>query len=306
MVFKGEIESTFVCDPLLLGFRYRVFLFVGIWFFLMKRMQGQQPGFMSLGKNKAKIYVQDEVGVRFDDVAGVDESKQELVEVIEFLKEPGRFTAIGGRMPRGVLLVGPPGARQDPARQGRGRGERRALLQHERLGVRRDVRRPGGRPGAGPVHPGQGQGTVHHLHRRSPCPGKARGMGAMGGHDEREQTLNQLLVEMDGFDPRPGPSIAGPPTVRRPGPGPAAAGPFRPPGAGGPSLYRKGREAILRVHLKKIKYDENLDIERLANMTPGMVGADLANLVNEKRRCWRCGGASSRRTCRSSRKPWNG
>jgi len=107
VIFKGEIESTFVRD--LLSWVIPVFLFVGIWFFLMKRMQGQQPGFMSLGKNKAKIYVQDEVGVRFDDVAGVDESKQELVEVIEFLKEPGRFTAIGGQMPRGVLLVGPPG-----------------------------------------------------------------------------------------------------------------------------------------------------------------------------------------------------
>ncbi|NTW60770.1 MAG: AAA family ATPase, partial [Nitrospirae bacterium] len=105
--FKGEVESTFVRD--LLSWVIPVFLFVGIWFFMMKRMQGQQPGFMSLGKNKAKIYMQDEVGVRFDDVAGVDESKQELKEVIEFLKEPGRFTAIGGRMPRGVLLVGPPG-----------------------------------------------------------------------------------------------------------------------------------------------------------------------------------------------------
>ena len=134
VIFKGEIESTFVRD--LLSWIVPVFLFVGIWFFMIKRMQGQQPGFMSLGKNKAKIYVLDEVGVRFSDVAGVDESKQELTEVIEFLKEPGRFTAIGGRMPRGVLLGRPPGHRQDPARQGRGRGERGALLQHERLGVR--------------------------------------------------------------------------------------------------------------------------------------------------------------------------
>jgi cell division protease FtsH len=98
VTFKGEIESTFVRD--LLSWVIPIFLFVGVWYFMMKRMQGQQPGFMSLGKNKAKIYMEDEVGVRFDDVAGVDESKQELKEVIEFLKQPERFTAIGGKMPR--------------------------------------------------------------------------------------------------------------------------------------------------------------------------------------------------------------
>jgi cell division protease FtsH len=105
--FKGEIESRFL--PTLLSWVVPVFLFFGLWYFLMKRMAGQQPGFMSLGKNKAKIYVQEEIDVRFEDVAGVDEAKQELMEVIEFLSEPGKFTEIGGKIPKGILLVGPPG-----------------------------------------------------------------------------------------------------------------------------------------------------------------------------------------------------
>jgi cell division protease FtsH len=105
--FKGEIESTFFRD--LFSWIVPIFIFVGIWYFMMRRMTGKQPGFMSLGKNKAKIYMQDDLDVTFDDVAGVDESKQELVEVIDFLKEPQKFTKVGGKIPRGILLVGPPG-----------------------------------------------------------------------------------------------------------------------------------------------------------------------------------------------------
>jgi len=105
VVFKGEIESTFFRD--LLSWVFPILLFVGVWFFFMRRMAGQQPGFMALGKNKAKIYVQDELDVTFEDVAGVDEAEQKLVEVVEFLKEPSRFTELGGKMPKGVLLVGP-------------------------------------------------------------------------------------------------------------------------------------------------------------------------------------------------------
>jgi cell division protease FtsH len=277
--FKGEVESTFARD--LLSWVIPVFLFVGVWYFLMKRMQGQQPGFMSLGKNKAKIYMEDEVGVRFDDVAGVEESKQELKEVIEFLKEPERFTQIGGKMPRGVLLVGPPGTGKTLlAKAVAGESGVPFFSMSGSEFVEMFV--------------GLGAARVRDLFiqakAKAPCIifideldalGKARGIGTMGGHDEREQTLNQLLVEMDGFDPQVGvillaatnrPEILDP-ALLRPGRFDRQVLVDRPD--------RRGREAILKVHLKKIKYDETLDVEKLANMTPGMVGADLANIVNE-------------------------
>ena len=277
--FKGEIESTFVRD--LFSWIFPIVLFVGVWFFMMKRMQGQQPGFMSLGKNKAKIYMEDEVGVRFEDVAGVDESKQELKEVIEFLKQPERFTRVGGKMPRGVLLVGPPGTGKTLlAKAVAGESGVPFFSMSGSEFVEMFV--------------GLGAARVRDLFTqakaKAPCIifideldalGKARGIGGMGGHDEREQTLNQLLVEMDGFDPQVGvillaatnrPEILDP-ALLRPGRFDRQVLVDRPD--------RRGREAILKVHLKKIKYDESLDIEKLANMTPGMVGADLANIVNE-------------------------
>jgi cell division protease FtsH len=279
VIFKGEVESTFVRD--LLSWVIPIFLFVGVWYFLMKRMQGQQPGFMSLGKNKAKIYMENEVGVRFDDVAGVDESKQELKEVIEFLKQPERFTAVGGKMPRGILLVGPPGSGKTLlARAVAGESGVPFFSMSGSEFVEMFV--------------GLGAARVRDLFvqakAKAPCIifideldalGKARGIGTMGGHDEREQTLNQLLVEMDGFDPQVGvillaatnrPEILDP-ALLRPGRFDRQVLVDRPD--------KKGREAILKVHLKNIKYDETLDIEMLANMTPGMVGADLANIVNE-------------------------
>ncbi|HWR68286.1 MAG TPA: ATP-dependent metallopeptidase FtsH/Yme1/Tma family protein, partial [Desulfomonilia bacterium] len=107
VTFKGEVEPTFLRD--LLSWVLPIMIFIGVWYFLMKRMAGQQPGFMSLGKNKAKIYMEDELKVRFTDVAGVDEAEQELVEVIEFLKNPSKFGELGGKIPKGILLVGPPG-----------------------------------------------------------------------------------------------------------------------------------------------------------------------------------------------------
>jgi cell division protease FtsH len=277
--FKGEIESQFLAN--LFSWLIPIFIFLGIWFFLMKRMTGQQPGFMTLGKNKAKIYMQEDIDVRFEDVAGVDESKQELMEVVEFLKDPGKFTEIGGKIPRGTLLVGPPGTGKTMlAKAVAGESGVTFFSMSGSEFVEMFV--------------GLGAARVRDLFeqatKKAPCIifideldalGKARGFGTAGGHDEREQTLNQLLVEMDGFDPNIGvillaatnrPEILDPALLR--------------PGRFDRNILvdrpdKKGREEILRVHLKNIKAEENLDIETLAGLTSGMVGADLANLINE-------------------------
>ncbi len=277
--FKGEIESTFFRD--LLSWIVPIFIFVGIWYFMMRRMAGKQPGFMSLGKNKAKIYMQEDLDVNFDDVAGVDESKQELVEVIDFLKEPQKFTKVGGKIPRGILLVGPPGTGKTMLAKAVA-GE--SGVPFFSLSGSEFVE----------MFVGLGAARVRDLFeqakQKAPCIifideldalGKARGFGTMGGHDEREQTLNQLLVEMDGFDPQIGvilmaatnrPEILDP-ALLRPGRFDRQILVDRPD--------KNGREAILKVHLKDIQYEDNLDVEKIAAMTPGMVGADLANLVNE-------------------------
>ncbi|MFO7461553.1 MAG: ATP-dependent zinc metalloprotease FtsH, partial [Desulfatiglandales bacterium] len=254
---------------------------IGIWYFLMKRMTGQQAGFMTLGKNKAKIYVENELNVTFRDVAGVDEAKQEMVEIIEFLKEPQRFTELGGKLPKGILLVGPPGTGKTllaKAVAGESKVPFFSLSGSEFV----------------EMFVGLGAARVRDLFvqakQKAPCIifideldalGKARGVGTMGGHDEREQTLNQLLVEMDGFDPKVGvilmaatnrPEILDP-ALLRPGRFDRHILVDRPD--------KKGREEILKVHLKNVTAVKNLDIEKLAAMTPGMVGADLANFVNE-------------------------
>ncbi|MGD2097103.1 MAG: ATP-dependent zinc metalloprotease FtsH [Desulfobacterales bacterium] len=277
--FKGEIESHFL--PTLLSWIVPVLLFVGIWYFLIKRMAGQQPGFMSLGKNKAKIYMQEDIDVRFEDVAGVDESKRELVEVVEFLSEPGKFTEIGGKIPRGILLVGPPGTGKTMlAKAVAGESGVPFFSMSGSEFVEMFV--------------GMGAARVRDLFdqakQKAPCIifideldalGKARGFGTVGGHDEREQTLNQLLVEMDGFDPNVGvillaatnrPEILDPALLR--------------PGRFDRNILvdrpdKKGREEILKVHIKNIKVSKDVDLSVLAGMTSGMVGADLANLVNE-------------------------
>jgi cell division protease FtsH len=280
VTFKGEIESTFVRD--IISWVLPIFLFIGIWYLFMKRMGGQQPGFMSLGKNKAKIYMENELNVRFTDVAGVDEAEQELVEVIDFLKNPAKFGELGGKVPKGILLVGPPGTGK-------------TLLAKAVAGE-------SGVPffsmsGSDFVEMfvGLGAARVRDLFvqakEKAPCIifideldalGKARGFGGMtGGHDEREQTLNQLLVEMDGFDSKVGvilmaatnrPEILDP-ALLRPGRFDRHILVDRPD--------KKGREDILKVHLRTVKTEPDVDIEKLAAMTPGMVGADLANLANE-------------------------
>ena len=280
VTFKGQVESTLLRD--MISWVLPIVLFIGIWYFLMKRMAGQQPGFMSLGKNKAKIYVEDELKVRFTDVAGVDEAEQELVEVIEFLKNPSKFGELGGKIPKGILLVGPPGTGKTLlAKAVAGESGVPFFSMSGSEFVEMFV--------------GLGAARVRDLFEqaktKAPCIifideldalGKARGLGGIaGGHDEREQTLNQLLVEMDGFDSKIGvilmaatnrPEILDP-ALLRPGRFDRHVLVDRPDKA--------GREAILKVHLRDVKTAPDIDIAKLASMTPGMVGADLANLANE-------------------------
>ncbi|MFO8165688.1 MAG: ATP-dependent zinc metalloprotease FtsH [Thermodesulfobacteriota bacterium] len=279
VTFKGVAESNFLKN--LASWIFPIILFVGIWYLMMRRFSAQQGNFMTLGRKKAKVYMEDEVGVTFKDAAGVEESKEELVEVIEFLKSPEKFTVLGGKLPKGILLVGPPGTGK-------------TLLAKAVAGE-------SGVPffnmsGSEFVElfVGMGAARVRDLFaqakEKAPCIifideldalGKARGMGMVGGHDEREQTLNQLLVEMDGFDSNIGvilmaatnrPEILDP-ALLRPGRFDRHILVDRPD--------KKGREAILEIHLKGVTVSRDLDVETIAGMTPGFVGADLANLVNE-------------------------
>lgn len=278
VTFKGVSEDNFVKN--LASWVIPILIFFGIWYFMMRRLSAQQGSFLSLGK-KAKVYMEDEVKVTFNDVAGVDEAQEELVEVIEFLKSPGKFTKLGGKLPKGVLLVGPPGSGKTLlARAVAGESKVPFFSMSGSEFVELFV--------------GMGAARVRDLFSqaktKAPCIifideldalGKARGLGFTSGHDEREQTLNQLLVEMDGFDPTVGvilmaatnrPEILDPALLR--------AGRFdrhilvdRPD--------KKGREDILTVHLRNITVDSDVDIASIAAMTPGFVGADLANLINE-------------------------
>ncbi len=278
--FKGEIESTFLRD--IISWVLPIAVFVGLWFFLIRRMGGGQAGFMTLGKSKAKIYMENEIKITFKDVAGVDEAKQELMEEIEFLKNPRKFTELGGRIPKGILLVGPPGTGKTllaKAVAGESGVPFFSLSGSEFV----------------EMFVGLGAARVRDLFeqakQKAPCIifideldalGKARGFGMPGGgHDEREQTLNQLLTEMDGFDPNVGvilmaatnrPEILDP-ALLRPGRFDRHVLVDRPD--------KKGREEILNVHVRRVKLAPDVDLEKLAGMTPGMVGADLANLVNE-------------------------
>ncbi|RJX36321.1 MAG: ATP-dependent metallopeptidase FtsH/Yme1/Tma family protein [Desulfarculus sp.] len=276
--FRGEVESTFLRS--LFSWMVPIFLFMGVWYFMMKRM-GPGAGVMNFGANKAKIYAEEEIPTRFEDVAGVDEAKAELEEIVQFLKTPERFTRLGGRMPKGVLLVGPPGTGK-------------TLLS-------RAVAGEAGVPffsisGSEFVElfVGMGAARVRDLFKqakeKAPCIvfideldalGKVRGVGNLGGHDEREQTLQQLLVEMDGFDPRVGviimaatnrPEILDPALLR--------AGRFdRQVLLDKPDL--NGRLAILKVHARRISLADDVNLKVLAQRTPGLSGADLENILNE-------------------------
>ena len=280
VTYRGEVESTLVQD--LLSWILPVALFFGLWTFIARRMRGLGGGLMSIGKSKAKVYVEADTGVRFDDVAGVDEAKEELAEIVDFLKDPGQYSRLGGRMPKGVLLVGPPGTGKTllaKAVAGQAKVPFFSISGSEFV----------------EMFVGVGAARVRDLFEqaRAKAPaiifideldalGRARGIGPYaGGHDEKEQTLNQLLAEMDGFDSKSGlvilaatnrPEILDPALLR--------AGRFdrqvlvdRPD--------KKGRVDILRVHLKKTKLSTDVDPEKVAALTPGFTGADLANLVNE-------------------------
>ncbi len=276
--FRGEIVSTWL--PTLLSWVVPVALFFFLWTYLLKRM-GPGSGLMQIGKSKAKVYIEKKTGVTFADVEGIEEAEEELAEVVEFLKTPAKYQRLGGRIPKGVLLVGPPGTGK-------------TLLA-------RAVAGEAGVPffsisGSDFVEMfvGVGAARVRDLFaqaaQRAPsivfideldALGKARGMNVLGSHDEREQTLNQLLAEMDGFDPNQGviimaatnrPEILDP-ALLRPGRFDRQVLVDRPD--------IKGREKILRLHAKKITLAPSVDLGAVAAKTPGFVGADLANIVNE-------------------------
>jgi len=279
--FTGVLESSWLRD--LLGWLLPTVFFVVVWMFIIRRMAEKQGmgGLMSIGKSHAKVYVETATGVTFDDVAGVDEAKIELREVVDFLKAPAEYGRLGARIPKGVLLVGPPGTGK-------------TLL----------ARAVAGQAGVPffsisgsefvEMFVGVGAARVRDLFEqaRQTAPaiifideldalGRARGMGQFGGHDEKEQTLNQLLTELDGFDPSTGivllaatnrPEILDPALLR--------AGRFdrqilvdRPD--------KVGRVQILNVHVRRITRGDDLNLDHIAALTPGFTGADLANLVNE-------------------------
>src|SRR5947199_2656011 len=277
-------ESTFLRD--LLSWILPALIFFGVWYLLVRRMQQQQGGlggFMSIGKSRAKIYVEKKTGVTFADVAGVEEAKAELQEVVDFLKDPKKYGRLGARVPKGVLLVGPPGTGKTLLARAVA-GE--AAVPFFSISGSEFVE----------MFVGVGAARVRDLFeqakQKAPCIifideldaiGKSRagGRGGIFSNDEREQTLNQLLAEMDGFDTSRGVIIMA--ATNTPEVLDAAlmrAGRFdRQIIVDRPDL--KGREAILAIHVGKIKLSPGADLNVIAERTPGMVGADLANIVNE-------------------------
>ena len=276
--FKGEVINEWL--PTVLSWVVPVVLFVLLWNFLFKRM-GPSGGMMQIGKSKAKVYIEKKTGVSFNDVAGIDEAEEELIEVVEFLKNPQKYQRLGGHIPKGVLLVGPPGTGK-------------TLLA-------RAVAGEAGVPffsisGSDFVEMfvGVGAARVRDLFSQAAqhapsivfideldALGKARGMNVLSSHDEREQTLNQLLAEMDGFDPNQNVIIMA--ATNRPEILDAAL--LRPGRFDRQVLVDrpdvKGREKILQLHAKKVKLSPTVDLGVIAAKTPGFVGADLANIVNE-------------------------
>jgi cell division protease FtsH len=281
--YTQRVESTFLRD--LLSWVIPAVVFFAIWMFLIRRFAersgGLGGGFLSIGKSKAKVYVETDTKTTFGDVAGVDEAKDELREIVAFLKAPKEYGRLGARVPKGVLLVGPPGTGKTLLAKAVA-GE--AGVPFFSINGSEFVE----------MFVGVGAARVRDLFEqaRQKAPaiifideldalGRARGMSGIGGHDEREQTLNQLLSEIDGFDSSAGvvllaatnrPEVLDPALLR--------AGRFdrqilvdRPD--------RTGRLQILEVHIKKVRLAQDVDLVKVAALTPGFAGADLANLVNE-------------------------
>ncbi|MCX4216622.1 MULTISPECIES: ATP-dependent zinc metalloprotease FtsH [unclassified Pseudomonas] len=279
--FSGANEDTLLSG--LLGWLLPLILITVVWHFAFRGFAEKQGlgGLMSIGKSRAKVFVERDTGVTFDNVAGIDEAKLELMEIVSFLKDKARYARLGAHIPKGTLLVGPPGTGKTLVAKAIA-GE--AGVPFFSISGSEFVE----------MFVGVGAARVHDLFEQArqaaPCIifideldalGKMRGVGAFGGNDEKEQTLNQLLSELDGFDPREGvvllaatnrPEILDPALLR--------AGRIdrqvlidRPD--------RKGRQAILKVHLQKITVSPTIDSERIADITTGFTGADLANLVNE-------------------------
>jgi len=255
------------------------------WVWVMRRMSGQMgqgpPGVMAFGKSRARVHMEPDTGVTFQDVAGIEEAVEELQEIVEFLKTPEKYRRLGGRIPKGVLLVGPPGTGKTLLARATA-GE--AGVPFFSLSGSEFVE----------MFVGVGAARVRDLFQqatqKAPCIvfideldalGKSRNAGIVGGHDEREQTLNQLLAEMDGFDARAGLIIMGAtnrpeildPALMRPGRFDRQVLVDRPD--------KRGRERILQIHARNVKLGPDVDLRALAARTPGFAGADLANVVNE-------------------------
>ena len=270
--------------PSLLGILlswFPMLLLIGVWIFFMRQMQGGKGGAMGFGRSKAKLLNESQGKVTFNDVAGVEEAKEEVEEIVEFLKDPKKFSRLGGKIPKGALLIGPPGTGKTllaKAIAGEANVPFFSISGSDFVEMFVGV-------GASRVRDMFEQGKKH-----SPCiifideidaVGRSRGAGLGGGNDEREQTLNQLLVEMDGFDTNEGiiliaatnrPDVLDPALLR--------PGRFdRQVVVGNPDII--GREAILKVHIKKINTGPDVKLRTIARGTPGFSGADLANLINE-------------------------
>ncbi len=277
--FKGEVVSRWL--PEVLGWIIPLVLVVAIWSFFFRRMGGAEGGVMSFARSRAKIYAEDDVKVSFADVAGVDEAEEELKEIVEFLKNPRKYTNLGGRIPKGVLLVGPPGTGKTLLARAVA-GE--AKVPFFSLSGSEFVE----------MFVGVGAARVRDLfaqaEAKAPCIvfideldalGKVRVQSPMGSHEEREQTLNQLLAEMDGFDARKAVIIMG--ATNRPEVLDPAL--LRPGRFDRQVLVDKpdinGREAVLKIHTRNVKLVPDIDLRVIAGRTAGFAGADLANLVNE-------------------------